>query len=107
MSGQVSYRVFHEVFDFGGPVCFDFSILFYILRLMDYGFLLMTLFASFTFLADTSVSILHHPASICSISFATPIGACIIVRSALLLTTSAFLMIFSSYFPEVTSSPYR
>ena len=78
-----------------------------ILRLMDYGFLLMTLFASFTFLAATRVSILHQPASICSISFATPIGACIIVRRALLLTTSAFLMIFSSCFPEVTSSPYR
>ena len=78
-----------------------------ILRAFDVYSLFITLFTIFTFLAAISVSILHHLASICRISVAVPIGACMIVLSAYLLTTFALAIIFSSLAPEVISSPYR
>ena len=78
-----------------------------ILRAFDVYSLFITLFTIFTFLAAISVSILHHPASICRISLAVPIGACMIVLSAYLLTTFALAIIFSSLAPEVISRPYK
>ena len=71
------------------------------------GSLFIILFAIFTFLPAMIVSIFCHPASIWSISFATPIGAHFTFLSALLRTMFALLIIFCSLRPDVISNPYR
>ena len=71
------------------------------------GYLSMILFAIFIFLPAIIFSIFCQPASICRISFATPIGAHMKLLSVLLLTMFALFMTFCSFRPEVISSPYR
>ena len=69
--------------------------------------LFIILYTSFIFLLFISVLVLHHPESICRISFDTPIGDLIICLRALLLMVSAFLVRRAQDVFEVISIPYK